>query len=121
MMKIGFDNQKYLETQSQHIRDRIAQFGDKLYLEFGGIFMASGSADVVGVVLLILGILFLIASIVMIILAMVINYQLYKRLTRSFGLKDAWAWGLLFLPYVFLPIIGFHHKRIMYYGPVNQV
>ena len=35
-MKIGFDNQKYLEMQSQHIRDRIAKFGDKLYLEFGG-------------------------------------------------------------------------------------
>ena len=35
-MKIGFDNQKYLDMQSQHIRDRIAQFGDKLYLEFGG-------------------------------------------------------------------------------------
>ena len=36
MMKTGFDNQKYLDMQSQHIRDRIAQFGDKLYLEFGG-------------------------------------------------------------------------------------
>ena len=35
-MKIGFDNQKYLDMQSQHIRDRIAQFGGKLYLEFGG-------------------------------------------------------------------------------------
>ena len=35
-MKIGFDYQKYLEMQSQHIRDRIAKFGDKLYLEFGG-------------------------------------------------------------------------------------
>ena len=35
-MKIGFDNQKYLDMQSQHIRDRIAEFGDKLYLEFGG-------------------------------------------------------------------------------------
>ena len=35
-MKIGFDNNKYLERQSQHIRDRIEQFGDKLYLEFGG-------------------------------------------------------------------------------------
>ncbi|MCI9268938.1 DUF1846 domain-containing protein [Oscillospiraceae bacterium 44-5] len=32
----GFDNQNYLTTQSQHIRDRIAQFGGKLYLEFGG-------------------------------------------------------------------------------------
>ena len=35
-MKIGFDNNKYLTMQSQHIRDRISQFGDKLYLEFGG-------------------------------------------------------------------------------------
>ena len=36
MAKIGFDNQKYIETQSAHIRERIAQFGGKLYLEFGG-------------------------------------------------------------------------------------
>ena len=36
MFKRGFDNEKYLTTQSQHIRDRIAQFGGKLYLEFGG-------------------------------------------------------------------------------------
>jgi len=36
MMNIGFDNDKYLHTQSQHIRQRIDQFGGKLYLEFGG-------------------------------------------------------------------------------------
>ena len=35
-MKIGFDNDKYIEMQAEHIRDRIAQFGGKLYLEFGG-------------------------------------------------------------------------------------
>ena len=35
-MKIGFDNQQYQITQSEHIRERICQFGDKLYLEFGG-------------------------------------------------------------------------------------
>ncbi len=35
-MKIGFDNEKYLKMQSEHIRERIAQFGNKLYLEFGG-------------------------------------------------------------------------------------
>ena len=35
-MKIGFDNNKYLKMQSEHIRERINQFGDKLYLEFGG-------------------------------------------------------------------------------------
>lgn len=36
MKTIGFDNEKYLTMQSQHIRERISQFGDKLYLEFGG-------------------------------------------------------------------------------------
>ena len=35
-MKIGFDNNKYLTMQSAHIRERIAQFDNKLYLEFGG-------------------------------------------------------------------------------------
>ncbi len=35
-MKFGFDNNKYLTMQSQHIKERIGQFGDKLYLEFGG-------------------------------------------------------------------------------------
>ena len=35
-MRIGFDNEKYLEMQSEHIRSRIDQFGGKLYLEFGG-------------------------------------------------------------------------------------
>lgn len=35
-MKIGFDNEKYLTMQSEHIRERIGQFDNKLYLEFGG-------------------------------------------------------------------------------------
>ena len=35
-MEIGFDNDKYLKLQSQQIRERIDQFGGKLYLEFGG-------------------------------------------------------------------------------------
>lgn len=36
MKKIGFDNEKYIKLQSQNIRDRIAKFGGKLYMEFGG-------------------------------------------------------------------------------------
>ena len=36
MRKPGFDSQKYIRLQSEHIRERIAQFGGKLYLEFGG-------------------------------------------------------------------------------------
>ena len=35
-MKIGFDNDKYCKIQSEHIRERIAQFNGKLYLELGG-------------------------------------------------------------------------------------
>lgn len=35
-MKTGFDNEKYLKMQSEHIRERINKFGNKLYLEFGG-------------------------------------------------------------------------------------
>lgn len=35
-MKIGFDEARYQKIQSEHIKERIAQFGDKLYMEFGG-------------------------------------------------------------------------------------
>ncbi|MBD5346930.1 MAG: DUF1846 domain-containing protein [Bacteroides sp.] len=35
-MKYGFDNDKYLKIQSEHIKERIAKFGNKLYLELGG-------------------------------------------------------------------------------------
>ena len=35
-MEYGFNNSKYLKIQSEHIKERIARFGDKLYLEFGG-------------------------------------------------------------------------------------
>ena len=36
MYRIGFDNNKYLQLQSEQIRERISRFGGKLYLEFGG-------------------------------------------------------------------------------------
>ena len=35
-MNIWFDNQKYLQIQSEHIKERISNFWEKLYLEFGG-------------------------------------------------------------------------------------
>ena len=35
-MKYGFDNEKYIRIQSEHIKERIAQFKGKLYLELGG-------------------------------------------------------------------------------------
>ncbi len=36
MMKLGFDNDKYLKMQSEHIQERINKFDGKLYLELGG-------------------------------------------------------------------------------------
>ncbi len=36
MSRIGFDNDKYLSMQSEKIRERISNFGGKLYMEFGG-------------------------------------------------------------------------------------
>lgn len=36
MHKLGFDNEKYVQLQSQQILERISHFGGKLYLEFGG-------------------------------------------------------------------------------------
>ena len=36
MKAVGFDNDKYLETQSKHISERISMFDNKLYLEMGG-------------------------------------------------------------------------------------
>ena len=40
-MRIGFDNEKYLAMQSEHIRERIAQFDNKLYLETGSENLAT--------------------------------------------------------------------------------
>ena len=53
MQKTAFDNEQYLKTQSQHIRQRIAQFGGKLYLEFGGK-LGDPLADMLGLGLQIL-------------------------------------------------------------------
>ena len=34
IMRVGFDNEKYLQMQSEHIEERINKFGDKLYLDY---------------------------------------------------------------------------------------
>lgn len=35
-MRVGFDRDLYIKTQTEHILERIKQFDNKLYLEFGG-------------------------------------------------------------------------------------
>ena len=35
-MRIGFDNDKYISMPSEHIKERISKFDNKLYLELGG-------------------------------------------------------------------------------------
>lgn len=97
-----------------------AIFGS-LFITLGAVFAAGGNSQPVGIILLILGAASLIASLVMIILLIVLEFQIYLRLAQAFGLmKRSWVWGMLFIPYVIFPIIGFH-KNIVYYGPVNQV
>lgn len=91
-----------------------------VFLIIGIAIGASSDAGVGAVILLIIGILMMIASVVMLVLTLVIQFQLFKRLAAAFGLQNGWAWGLLFIPYVMLLIIGFN-KKIIYYGPVNQV
>ena len=44
-MRIGFDNDKYLKMQSEHILERIKKFDNKLYLEFGGKLFADFHAS----------------------------------------------------------------------------
>ena len=94
-----------------------------IFLAFGGAFAAGGRSyvgmGISGIVFIVLGVSMLIGAVVMLIMAIVLEFRLYQRLARSFCLKDAWAWGLLFVPFVMFPIIGFH-KRICYYGPVYQ-
>lgn len=36
MLKVGFDNEKYLKEQTSAILERVEKFNDKLYLELGG-------------------------------------------------------------------------------------
>lgn len=98
-----------------------------VFVILGTVFGATASYDshyvggaVLGVILGVLGILAILGSIVFVVLAIVKEYQLYKRMAWAFGLKNAWAWGLLFLSPVMLPIIGFN-KNIVYYGPMRQV
>ena len=95
---------------------------------FGGLFMGLGgigtvfsayynqSASPAGIIFIVLGASLVIASLVMAILLLVLQFRIYVRLTQAFRLKRAWAWGLLFVPFVMFPLIGLH-KNIFYYGP----
>lgn len=85
---------------------------------FGIILATEGgpSAGVSGVIMLIVGILFLLAAFGAVIFSLVIGFGMYKRLAHSFGKSTAFAWGLLFIPPVFLMILGFDKSE---YIPVR--
>ena len=72
------------------------------------------------IVTMIIGILFFIASLVMLIMSFVVFFKIYHKTAKAFGLKTAWVWGMLFVPYIMFPIIGFN-RNIVYYGPVNTI
>lgn len=80
----------------------------------------NSSKDNTAVILLIIGVALLIAALVMLILSLVIYFKIYLKIARAFGLKTAWAWGMLFVPYIIFPIIGFN-KKIVYYGKINHI
>lgn len=88
----------------------------------GGVYSLSaypGSAlGTSGMVTMIIGIFFFVAALVMLIMAFVVFFKIYHRTAKAFGLKTAWVWGMLFVPYIIFPIIGFN-KNIVYYGPLN--
>ena len=61
----------------------------------------------------------LVVAFVMLVLAIVLTFRIYHKLVRGFGLKTAWVWGILFVPYIMFPIIGFN-KNIVYLQPVKD-
>ena len=72
------------------------------------------------IVVMIIGILFFIAALVMLILSFVVFFKIYHKTAKAFGLKTAWAWGMMFVPFIMFPIIGFN-RNIVYYGPINTI
>ena len=89
------------------------------FIALGGVFYTDGRYTGPGLVFLLVGIGMMIASLVLLVLAIVKEYQIFRRMTRSFGLRAGWIWGLIFVPYILLPIIGFH-KNIVYLQPVKE-
>lgn len=90
----------------------------------GSFLMTIGAvnagSEFVNVLLIVLGASLLIACLVFAVLSIVIEFKLFFKMAKAFGLKSAWAWGMIFVPFVMFPIIGFNRK-IVYYGPVSQV
>ena len=96
----------------------------EVFIFVGGVFAYNSypkaSSGGTSLILMIVGVTFFIAAVVMLIMAFVIYFKVYHRTAKAFGLKTAWAWGMLFVPYIILPIIGFN-RNIVYYGPMNTV
>lgn len=89
-----------------------------------GIFSVHSYPEVTmgtaGLAMVIAGSVFLIAGIVMLVLAFILCLKIYKMTAKAFGLKTAWAWGMIFVPYIMFPIIGFN-RNIVYYGKVEHL
>lgn len=96
----------------------------EIFFFVGNVFSARGyrgdGFNMTSPVLLIIGLVFFAAALVMLVLAIMIYFKLYHMTAKAFGLKTAWVWGMLFVPYIIFPIIGFH-KNIVYYGKVEHL
>ena len=76
---------------------------------------AAGGIAVGGVIAVICGIALMCGAVALIVLCCVVQFKMYAGLAAAFRLDKGWAWGLLFVPFVFFPILGFG-KQFVYYG-----
>lgn len=95
----------------------------EILFAIGGIFSYTPYPDyslaTTSIVLLIIGIMFFVAALVTLIMSFVVFFKIYHKTAKAFGLKTAWVWGMIFVPYIIFPIIGFNRK-IVYYGQIHQ-
>ncbi len=94
----------------------IACYMGSIFLSFGVEHRYSRDIEAlssVGVIAMIIGFLIVICALALVAVSMVFEFKLYRRLSDAFGLGSGWAWGLLFVPYVFFMILGFS-KDIVY-------
>lgn len=87
-----------------------------IFLSIGIVF--SRSAAMLPFVLFFIALLLFVAALVMWVLVLVKYFQIYKRLAFAFGKSSGRTWGLLFVPFVMFPIIGFN-RNIVCHGPVE--
>lgn len=93
----------------------MASAGGAAYYDYSDNGYAAGGIAVGGVIAVICGIALMCGAVALIVLCCVVQFKMYAGLAAAFRLGKGWAWGLLFVPFVFFPILGFGNQFV-YYG-----